>query len=132
MSFTSVLKKIEVVAINVAKDASAVYPFLSPLVTLLPPKTAAAIGDAATELDGLQKLLNEVQDVQAMFAAGGIQMPGSTKAAMLAPKISALFQDLEVLGGEKVGHIVKDPAKFNAAMAGIAGHIADALAACGD
>lgn len=133
--FTSFLKKLGQIVLTVAQDAAAVIPILQPFQMLLPKSvqgTVTAIEGVVT--DKLQAVVNLSQQVEVMYAAAtsGASGTGSAKVAAMTPYVSAMFQDLEVIGGKKVGQIIKDPAKFNAAMAAISGAVGDALNACGD
>lgn len=133
MSFKSVLDKIKEEATLGANVAALFYPFLRPLVGLIPgsQKVIAVADKVMVQVpDRLQQIVHDIQDVQAMFAAAQVPGPGSAKAKAIAPKLAALLMDCEVVGGKAIGKIIKDPAKFNAAVEAAAGNIADALNAC--
>ena len=133
--FTSFLKKLGQIALTVAQDASAAIPILQPFQALLPKSIQGPLTTVESVVtDKAQAMVNLSQQVEIMWAAAtnGASGTGSAKVAAMTPAVSALFQDLEVVGGKKIGTIIKDPAKFNTAMATIAGAIGDALNACGD
>lgn len=136
MSFVSVLKKIGLEALNVANVATTVIPILQPFAGLLPKGVQDKVNTVqGVTVDKLGAIVNLVQQVEVMGAAAnaaGTSVPGSVKAAQIAPFVSGLFQDIEILSGKKIGGLIKDQAKFNAAMQTIAGAVADALNACGD
>ncbi len=133
--FTSFLKKLGQITLTIAEDASAAIPILQPFQMLLPKSVQGPL----TTIEGVvtdkaQAMVNLSQQVEVMWAAAtnGAAGTGSAKVAAMTPAVSALFQDLEVIGGKKIGSIIKDPAKFNTAMQTISGAIGDALNACGD
>src|SRR5229473_8039549 len=133
--FTSFLKKLGQLVLKIAEDASAVIPILQPFQMFLPKNVQATVTNAENLVtDKLQAAVNLSQQVEVMYTASsnGAAGTGSEKVAAMTPYVSALFQDLELIGGKKVGQVIKDPATFNAAMATISGAIGDALNACGD
>jgi hypothetical protein len=133
--FTSFLKKLGQTVLTIAQDASVAIPILQPFQMFLPKSVQGPLATVeGVVTDKAQAMVNLSQQVEIMWAAGtgGASGTGSAKVAAMTPGISALFQDLEVIGGKKIGQIIKDPAKFNAAMEKISGAIGDALNACGD
>lgn len=131
MSFKSVLQHIEEGVVAGAKVASEFYPVLSPLLSMIPRIGPKAQQVAATGVGDLQILANLSQDAQATFAILGQQVPGSQKAALMAPKISVLMQDVEVLGGQRLSGMIKDETEWNAAMQDMAMAVGRALKAAG-
>ncbi len=133
--FTSFLKKLGQTVLTIAQDASVAIPILQPFQSFLPKKVQTVLGQVETVVtDKAQAMVNLSQQVETMWAVGtnGAAGTGSAKAAAMTPYVSAMFQDLEVIGGKKIGQIIKDPAKFNTAMQTISGAIGDALNACGE
>lgn len=133
--FTSFLKKLGQIVLKVSEDAAAVIPILQPLQMFLPKNVQGVVTQVeGIVTDKLQATVNLSQQVEMMWAAAtnGASGTGSAKVAAMTPYVSALFQDLELIGGKKVGAVIKDPAAFNKAMATISGAIGDALNACGD
>jgi len=133
--FTSFLKKLGQIALTVTTDAAAVIPILQPLQMFLPKNVQGVVTTVeGVVTDKLQAITNIVQQIEVMKAAetGAASGTGSAKAAAITPYISGMFQAIELIGGKKVGQVIKDPAKFNDAMTRLGGCIADALNACGD
>ena len=133
--FTSFLKKLGSTVLTIAQDASVAIPILQPFQALLPKKVQNALGQVETIVtDKAQAMVNLSQQMEIMYAAAtnGASGTGSAKAKAMTPYVSAMFQDLELIGGKKIGQVIKDPAAFNAAMQRISGDIGDALNACGD
>jgi hypothetical protein len=133
--FTSFLKKLGQIVLKVTEDASLVIPILQPLQMFLPKGVNTLLTSVENVAkDKLQTITDLVQQVELMKAAetGAASGTGSAKAAAITPFVSALFQDIELIGGKKVSQVIKDPKKFNDAMTRIAGDVADALNACGE
>ncbi len=133
--FTSFLKKLGETVLTIAQDAAVAIPILQPFQALLPQKVQNVLGGVENVItDKAQAMVNLSQQVEVMYAAStnGTVGSGSAKVAAMTPYVSAMFQELEVIGGKKIGSIIKDPAKFNAAMQTISGAIGDALNACGE
>jgi hypothetical protein len=133
--FTSFLKKLGQTVLTIAEDASVAIPILQPFQAFLPKTVQGVLGKVGNVVaDKAQVMVDLSQQAEIMWAAAtnGASGTGSAKIAAMTPLVSALFQDLELIGGKKIGSIIKDPAKFNAAMQTISGAIGDALNACGE
>ena len=57
---------------------------------------------------------------------------GSQKLAMIQPDVAAIIADVETLGAQKIGDIVKDQAAFNQGIQDLISAGVKILNACGD
>jgi hypothetical protein len=122
--FVSFLKKAGQVIASAAMIAEEFYPALAPLVNaVLPAKDQAkAASVEATVSSDISSVSSVVMSVEGISATLTQPLSGAQKAAAAGPQIGAIFLASEALAGKKIAN----PAAFNAAMAVIAGGVADA------
>lgn len=119
MSFTSVLEKISQ-DVNKFDAAIPIWGELIHAATSMIPGADGKVTQAVAMVDnGLQRAANIIVDVQVMRRAIGAS--GEQGALMAAPAIAQLYLDLPMIKGRKP----KDPEKFKADSARLAGVLAD-------
>ena len=107
---------------EVAKVGSSIIPVWGPLISAVIPgekddKILARVDDTWSQIAGV------VVTAEQMGAA--IKAPGVQKLDMAAPSVAQLILRSSALAGKKV----KDAAKFEAAVKGVASNVADLLSA---
>ena len=66
-----------------------------------------------------------------MFAAAGMQSNGSAKLAAITPEANGVLQDVEILGGTKLGSVIKDEPAFNDGVQEVLNGLVKCINACG-
>jgi len=91
----------------------------------------------------VQELAQGNSDIKALFdlvkqaetIANALKLPspaGSQKLAMIKPDLTAAISDVEILGGTKLGSIIKDETSFNEGISDLNDALVKILNACGD
>lgn len=79
----------------------------------------------------LKTLFNIYKTSEGMITAANGQATGSQKLAAATPYVSALVQDVEIIGGTKLGTLIKNEAAFNAGIVNLSNAIVQILNSCG-
>jgi hypothetical protein len=79
----------------------------------------------------IKALIDLIKKGEGMFAAAGLAKSGPQKLMAIQPYTAAILSDVEVIGGTKLGSIIKDEAAFNQGVADLNTALVKILNSCG-
>lgn len=124
MSFKSILKAI-------GEDSLKVVKALEGGPTVIVQEIQSAEQKVLAKVTDLSTLVDLIKQAERMFAAAGLASSGSAKLAAITPMANGVIQDIEILGGTKLGAIIKDEPSFNDGVQMTLNGLVKCINACG-